>query len=87
MFSAMHVHLVGLDLMVMNISDEEDRCLLWTVSVKMNRSQSEFSALAGNISNPEEVETCLEKQEVSAVFTGLHFQLKLWEENATTDIS
>lgn len=74
-FNAMHMYLVGLDVMVMNISEEEDRFPLWTVSVNLNRSQLEFRDVAGNISNAEEVWTCLEKQEVSAVFTGLHFHL------------
>lgn len=74
-FNAMHVHLVGLDLMVMNMSDEEDRSPLCTASVNLNRSQLAFSALAGNISNAEEAGTRSEKQEVSAVFTGLHFHL------------
>lgn len=74
-FILLYVHLVNLDLRVMNISDEDDRSPLRTISVNLNRSQLGLSALAGNISNAEEAGTRWVKQEVSAVFKGLHFHL------------
>lgn len=69
------VDLGGLDLTVRNISDEADRAPLCTVSISLNRSQLEFSVLAGNVSSAEEVGMGVMKHEVSGVFTGLHCHL------------